>query len=63
LRGEAATHEREVLDKTRADALTAQADAQKSIAGETDSARAQLKPRAAEIARELASKLLGREIA
>ena len=63
LRAEAAAHEREVLDKTRTEALTARNDAQKNIASETEAARAQLEPRAAELASALASKLLGREIA
>ena len=63
LRAEAATHEREVLDKTRADALDAQEQAHSTIATQADAARGELKPRAEQIARQLATKLLGREVA
>ena len=63
LRAEAGAHEREVLDKTRADSMAAQEQAHATIAGQTESARRELRPRADQIAHELASKLLGREVA
>jgi F-type H+-transporting ATPase subunit b len=62
LRGDAAAHEREVVDRTRAEAQAAQEQARETIASETEAARSQLEPRAAEIARAVASKLLGREV-
>ncbi|RMH41299.1 MAG: hypothetical protein D6689_11470 [Deltaproteobacteria bacterium] len=63
LRAEAAAHQREVLERTRERALAAQAEAAATIARETEAARAQLAPRADEIARAIAARLLGREVA
>jgi F-type H+-transporting ATPase subunit b len=63
LRAEAAAHEREVVAQTRAQALSAQEDARRTIEQQTEQARSQLAPRADQIAREIASKLLGRKVA
>ncbi len=63
LRSEASAHEREVLDKTHAEAVAAREAARKQITSQTETARAELKPRASEIAAAVASKLLGREVA
>ena len=63
LRAEAGAHEREVLDKTRVEAADALNKAQADIASQTEKARTELAPRADEIARAMASKLLGREVA
>ncbi len=63
LRAEASGHEREVLEKTHAEAVAAREEARKRITSETETARAQLEPRASEIAAAVASKLLGREVA
>ena len=63
IRGEAVTHEREVTDKARATAQQAIDEAQAKMRSETDAARAQLLPQADAIAKQIASKLLGREVA
>ena len=63
VRGEAVAHEREVTDKARATAQTAIDEAQAKMRSETEAARAQLMPQADVLARQIASKLLGREIA
>jgi F-type H+-transporting ATPase subunit b len=63
VRGEAVAHEREVTDKARATAQTAIDEAHAKMRSETDAARAQLMPQAEQIARQIASKLLGREVA
>jgi F-type H+-transporting ATPase subunit b len=63
IRLEAAAHEREVTEKARATAVTAILEAQTKMRGETAAARAQLLPQADVIARSIASKLLGREVA
>ncbi|HEY0190283.1 MAG TPA: ATP synthase F0 subunit B [Kofleriaceae bacterium] len=63
VRSEATAHEREVTDQARASAQTAINQAQASMRSETEAARAQLMPQADAIARALASKLLGREVA
>jgi F-type H+-transporting ATPase subunit b len=63
VRIEAAAHEREVTDKARADAQKAIEVAASSMRAETESARAQLMPQADAIARQVANKLLGREVA
>jgi len=59
----AAAHEREVTDKARADAQKAIEAAASKMRSETDAARAQLMPQAEVIARQMANKLLGREVA
>lgn len=63
VRSEAITHEREVTDKARTETQTAIDEAQAKMRSQTESARAQLMPQADAIARQLASKLLGREVA
>lgn len=63
VRLEAAAHEKEVTDKARATAQTAIDEAQAKMRAETEAARAQLMPQADVIARSIASKLLGREVA
>jgi F-type H+-transporting ATPase subunit b len=63
VRAEAAAHEREVTDAARKTAQDATLAAQTKMRGETEAARAQLMPQADAIARSIASKLLGREVA
>lgn len=63
VRAEAAAHEREVTDQARASAQTAIDEAQAKVRTETEAARGQLLPQADAIARSIASKLLGREVA
>ena len=63
VRLDAAAHEREVTDKARATAQKAIDDAQATMRKETEAARAQLLPQADALARSIASKLLGREVA
>jgi F-type H+-transporting ATPase subunit b len=63
VRAEAVAHEREVTDKARATAQQAIDEAQAKMRAETESARAQLMPQADAIAKQIASKLLGREVA
>ena len=63
VRLEAAAHEKEVTDKARAAAQKASDEAQAKMRSETDAARAQLLPQADALARSIASKLLGREVA
>ena len=63
IRGEAAAHEREVTTKARATATAALDVAQTKVRTETAAARAELMPQADALARQMASKLLGREVA
>jgi F-type H+-transporting ATPase subunit b len=63
VRAEATAHEREVTDKARAEAQKAIDEATAKMRAETDAARGQLMPQADAIARSMASKLLGREVA
>jgi F-type H+-transporting ATPase subunit b len=63
VRGEAATHEKDVTDKARASAQVAIDEASTKMRSETEAARAQLMPQADAIAKQIASKLLGREVA
>ncbi|HEU0030055.1 MAG TPA: ATP synthase F0 subunit B [Kofleriaceae bacterium] len=63
VRAEAAAHEREVTDKARAQAQAAIDAAQAKMRSEAEAARMQLMPQAETIARSIASKLLGREVA
>ena len=63
IRAEASAHEKEVTDKARASAQKATDEAQAKMRTETEAARAQLMPQAEAIARSIASKLLGREVA
>lgn len=63
VRGEAAAHEKEVTEKARASAQAAIDEASTKMRSETEAARAQLMPQAEAIAKQIASKLLGREVA
>lgn len=63
IRSEASAHEAEVTGKARAEAQAAITAAKAKVDTEVASARADLMPRADELAREMASKLLGREVA
>jgi F-type H+-transporting ATPase subunit b len=63
VRGEAATHQREVTERARTEATQAMDAAKRRVAEQTASARAQLMPRAAELAAAIASRLLGRKVA
>ncbi|HEY4238966.1 MAG TPA: hypothetical protein VGM88_04090 [Kofleriaceae bacterium] len=63
VRAEAAVHERETTDAARKTAQAAIDDAQGKMRAQTDAARAQLLPQADAIAKTIASKLLGREVA
>ncbi len=63
VRTEAAQHERETTDQARAAAMKAINEAQAKVRTETEAARVQLMPQADAIAKAIASKLLGREVA
>jgi F-type H+-transporting ATPase subunit b len=63
IRGEAAAHEREVTSAARAKAAAALEEAQGRVRTETEAARATLMPQAEAIAKQITSKLLGREVA
>jgi F-type H+-transporting ATPase subunit b len=63
IRGEAAAHEREVTGKAREAASGALDQATAKVRAETEAARGQLMPQAEVLARQMASKLLGREVA
>jgi len=63
VRTEAAAHEKDVTDKARAEAQKSIDEATAKMRQETDAARLQLLPQANQLARQIASKLLGREVA
>src|SRR5512146_711274 len=63
VRAEAAAHEKSVTDASRAEAQKALDEATAKMRAETDAARLQLLPQANALARQIASKLLGREVA
>ncbi|MBL0217707.1 MAG: ATP synthase F0 subunit B [Myxococcales bacterium] len=63
IRLEGAAHEKEATDKARAFAQKSLDDAQTRMRTETEAARAQLMPQADALAKTIASKLLGREVA
>lgn len=63
VRAEAAAHEREVTDGARKSAQQALDEAQTKMRAETETARLQLLPQANALAKQIASKLLGREVA
>jgi F-type H+-transporting ATPase subunit b len=63
VRAAAAAHEKEVTDKARTSAQKAIDEAQAKMRAETDAARSQLMPQADALAKTIASKLLGREVA
>lgn len=63
VRAEAVVHERETTDKARAEAQQSIDEATAKMRSETEAARAQLMPQAQALAKSIASKLLGREVA
>jgi len=63
VRAEAAGHEKEVTDKARTEAQKAIDDATSKMRAEAEAARLQLLPQANTLAKQIASKLLGREVA
>jgi F-type H+-transporting ATPase subunit b len=63
VRAEASAHEKDVTDKARAEAQKAIDEAAAKMRQETEAARLQLLPQANTLARQIASKLLGREVA
>jgi F-type H+-transporting ATPase subunit b len=63
VRAEAVTHERETTESARATAQKSIDEAQAKMRTETEAARGQLMPQADALARQIASKLLGREVA
>lgn len=63
VRAEAAAHEKDVTDKARSATQKAIDEAQAKMRAETEAARAQLMPQADALAKSMASKLLGREVA
>lgn len=62
MRNEAATRQREATEKARAEATRAFDEARARVERETNAARQQLMPRAAQVAEEIAGKLLGRKV-
>ncbi|MDB4953077.1 MAG: H+transporting two-sector ATPase subunit [Myxococcales bacterium] len=63
IRLEAATHEKQVTDQARASAQQAMDEAQAKVRAETEAARLALLPQANTMAKQIASRLLGREVA
>src|SRR6476619_7876930 len=63
VRAEASAHEKDVTDKARGEAQKAIDEAAARMRQETEAARLQLLPQANTLARQIASKLLGREVA
>ncbi len=62
VRAEAAEHEKSVTDVSRAEATKSLEAAATKMRAETEAARLQLLPQANALAKQLASKLLGREV-
>jgi F-type H+-transporting ATPase subunit b len=63
VRAEAAAHEKEVTDKARTEAQKSIDEATAKMRQETEAARLQLLPQANQLAKQIASKMLGREVA
>jgi F-type H+-transporting ATPase subunit b len=63
IRAEAAAHEREVTGTARATAVASIEEARTRVRTETEVARKDLLPRAEQIGREMAARILGREVA
>jgi len=63
LRSEATAHEREVTDKARAEAQKAIDEATAKMRAQVEEARNQLLPQANALAKQMATKLLDREVA
>ena len=63
VRAEASQHEKDVTDKARGEAQKSIDEATAKMRQETEAARLQLLPQANQLAKQIASKLLGREVA
>jgi len=63
IRAEANAHEREVTSAARATAVQALDEAQTRVRGETEAARKELLPRAESLGKDMAKRILGREVA
>ena len=63
VRAEATAHEKDVTDKARAETQKAIDEATAKMKQETEAARGQLLPQAHVLAKQIATKLLGREVA
>ena len=63
IRAEASAYDRDVTAAARTAAMTAIGQAQSKVRAETEAARATLLPQAETLARSMAGKLLGREVA
>jgi F-type H+-transporting ATPase subunit b len=63
VRAEGLAHEKDVTDRARTQAQQAIDEATAKMRTDTEAARAQLMPQAEALARQIASKLLGREVA
>jgi F-type H+-transporting ATPase subunit b len=63
VRAEAAAHEKSVTEAARAEAQKTLDEAAAKMRAETEAARLQLLPQASALARQIASRLLGREVA
>ncbi|HET6613523.1 MAG TPA: hypothetical protein VFG83_16105 [Kofleriaceae bacterium] len=63
IRADAAANQREVEQHARAEAQAAMEAAHREVEGQSQAARAELLPRADELGRVIAGKLLGREVA
>jgi F-type H+-transporting ATPase subunit b len=63
VRSEAAAYERETTDAARKAAMKALEEAQAKVQRDTEAARAQLLPQANALAKTMASRILGREVA
>ena len=62
IRAEAAAHEQQVTGKARAEAIAAIDTAKAKVRQETEAARAELLPKAEELANQIVAKLLGRSV-
>jgi F-type H+-transporting ATPase subunit b len=63
VRAEAAAHEKDVTDKARSETQKSIDEATAKMRAEAEAARLQLLPQANTLAKQIASKLLGREVA
>ena len=63
LQAEAVANERDIVEGARKATTQALEEARETIGKNAETARAELQPRAREIAREIATKILGREVA
>jgi F-type H+-transporting ATPase subunit b len=62
VRSDTAAYQRELADKTRAEIADATATAEQQVAEQSAAARGELLPRAPELGKQIASRLLGREL-